>query len=563
MLTSAKVKETLPREIKGWLGRGIDLFRCAPFDPPSTKPANLLKSLPQDFSGIETLMNTGYDEVYADSILEIAQKLTVEAGLKGSYGGFSGNVASKFSQTGERSEKRHLLQISFLASSSSYSIIKPKEELKSLLDDNFKIALATWNVDALFNTYGTHLIVKMIVGGRAQYFCQTSNLSSISETDFRAAAKAKYKQAGGSVEASGGSDKSDSKKEQLVSGSINIMTTGGDAKWAVQLKDGKWKQWVASIGANPGFLGFDKQNGLLPIWDLAATDERKTQIIKAYRIKAATKLRPEILSVTSEVTNHPVARVTVPAGFKLVGGGARENWIPGAGNLLTASFPETPNTWMAAGKDHSYASHNATDPASITAFAVAIYDPDDLWDVKISKSDAGNEDGFPRREQPVESGYVMVGGGAQVLWREPGNLLFASYALDAKTWRGHSKAHGIPSPATLVAYAIGLKSKLEGITVKVNIQQAQSYESGAPSATVSVASEPSKGVPDSEEVQDYVMTGGGACILHKEPGVLLTASYPKDDKTWEGIGKSHIDPCLTAIVVQCIGVKVGVTVGGA
>ena len=190
-------------------------------------------------------------------------------------------------------------------------------------------------------------------------------------------------------------------------------------------------------------------------------------------------------------------------------------------------------------------------PASVTAFAVAIYDPDDLWDVKITKSDSGSEDGSPVRMQPVESGYAMVGGGAQVLWSGVGNLLFASYPMDFNTWRGHSKAHLITSPAKLVAYAIGLKCKLKEITVKSGIQQAQSTEFTRPSATASVASEGS---------EDYVMTGGGACILYKEPGVLLTASYPKDGKTWEGKGKDHGGAgaeCSTAIVVQCIGVKVG------
>jgi hypothetical protein len=547
MLTSAQFLAALPHELKGWLGTGIDIFQCEPFEPPSTKPASLLSSsLPQDFRRIESLPATKYREVYADSLLDMNHQLTVEAGLKGSYGGVSGSVDSRFSKNEERTEKRHLLQIFFFASSWAYSITKSKEELKELLNPQFKAALATGNLDDLCKTYGTHLIIKMLVGGRAEYSCESSDLTSISKKDFSVAAKAKYEQAGGSIEGSTAVGSSDSKKEQLVSGSINITTTGGQPKWGVKLRDGAWGAWVDSIDANPGFLGFDKVNGLLPIWDLAATDARKNEIIKAYRIKAAKALRTEILSVTSDVTAHPEARVTVPAGYKLVGGGARSNSTE-PGNLLTASFPETANTWMAAGKDH-----NASSPASITAFAVAIYDPDDLWEVKISKSVAGNDEPTPMRTQPVESGYVMVGGGAQVLWSgkdkrgkdKPGNLLFASYPMDSNTWRGHSKAHGEDSDAKLVAYAIGLKPKLQEITVKAVIQEGQSNESDRPKATAGVAS-------------DHVMTGGGACILYKEPGVLLTESYPKDGKTWEGKGKAHLYPCSTAVVVQSIGVKVG------
>jgi hypothetical protein len=544
IFTIAQLLEALPQEIKGWLGKGIDLFECEPFEPPSTKPARLLsKSLPPDLRQIESAPGTDYTEIYADSLLEITHALTVEAGLKGSYGVASGSVESKFGFSQSRTEKRHLMQISFVGSAASYSITESSEGLKQLLDPEFKNALEKGNVDHLFKTYGTHLIVKMTVGGKAEYFCQSSDLSSISKSEFRVAAQAKYASAGGSLEGSGSVEGIDSTKQQLVSGSLNISTRGGSAKWATKLRDGAWASWVESIGANPGFLGFDKKNGLLPIWDLAATDARKNEILQAYRKKAAKAVRTEILSVTSEVTGHPVARVTVPGNYKLVGGGARDNWTGTEGNLLTASFPETPNTWMAAGKDHKDPS-----PASITAFAVAIYDPDDLWDVKISKSDAGNAEANPLRMQPVESGYVMVGGGAQVLWSDPGNLLFASYAVDSNTWRGHSKQHWKPSPARLVAYAIGLKSKLNGITVKSAIQQAQSGESTRPSATASVASGGG---------EDYVMTGGGACVAYKEPGVLLTGSYPKDGRTWEGKAKDHIEGCSTALFVQCIGVKVG------
>jgi hypothetical protein len=345
-----EILAALPQEIKGWLGNGIDLFQCEPFEQPSTKPARLLSSsLPQDFREITSLPALKYREVYADSLLDMSNQLTVEAGLKGSYGGVGASVDSRFSKSEERTEKRHLLQIFFFSSSWAYSITKSSEELKELLNPQFKNALATGNLDDLFKTYGTHLIVKMLVGGRAEYSCESSDLTSISKKDFSVAAKAKYEQAGGSIEGSAAVGSSDSRKEQLVSGSIQIATIGGDPQWGVKLRDGAWGAWVNSIRANPGFLGFDKDNGLLPIWDLAATEARKNEIIQAYKIKAAKALRTEILSVTSEITAHPVARVTVPTGYKLVGGGARDNWT-GAGNLLTASFPETPNTWMAAGE---------------------------------------------------------------------------------------------------------------------------------------------------------------------------------------------------------------------
>jgi vibriolysin len=66
---------------------------------------------------------------------------------------------------------------------------------------------------------------------------------------------------------------------------------------------------------------------------------------------------------SSPPTNHP--RVTyVVNDFNLTGVGARVNW-DGAGNLLTASFPQDRQTVVAEAKDHRVA-----DPSTITAYAI-------------------------------------------------------------------------------------------------------------------------------------------------------------------------------------------------
>ena len=69
----------------------------------------------------------------------------------------------------------------------------------------------------------------------------------------------------------------------------------------------------------------------------------------------------QIFTATSGVTAHPWVQVTVPSGFKILGGGAVDHW-EGVGSLLTASYPMSENIWYAAGKDHEQ-----SDRASITA----------------------------------------------------------------------------------------------------------------------------------------------------------------------------------------------------
>jgi len=66
---------------------------------------------------------------------------------------------------------------------------------------------------------------------------------------------------------------------------------------------------------------------------------------------------------TSAATNHPHLALVIPD-FQMTGGGARVNWNS-VGSLLTASFPQDRQTWVAEGKDHIQ-----PDRSTITVYAV-------------------------------------------------------------------------------------------------------------------------------------------------------------------------------------------------
>jgi hypothetical protein len=300
----------------------------------------------------------------------------------------------------------------------------------------------------------------------------------------------------------------------------------------VGIKSSKdWATWATNIETRPAFLGFE-EDGLMPVWELASDKARRTEIYQAYRRKAAKEFAPEILSVTSDVRGDPEARVVVPEGYKLLCGGALDNF-KGPGNMLTASFPESDNTWLATGK-----AHLEPDPASISVFALAVYDPEDVWEVKIFPSRPTSS--WEGQEVTVESGYVMVGGGAKVEFRGPGVLLVASHPADKTTWHAHAKAHMQRDDHTITAYAVGLKCKVEGVKLQTDVNKAQS-------SSIQTAAAPPSG---------YKMVGGGAAITYKGPGILLTASYPTEKNEWEGRGKAHLERDSGNITVCCIGLKV-------
>src|SRR5262249_34324578 len=110
---------------------------------------------------------------------------------------------------------------------------------------------------------------------------------------------------------------------------------------------------------------------------------------------------------SSGTASHPSVFVNVPRGFKIIGGGAFIDRVEPS-NFLTASYPFDRETWFAAGKDHEVDS-----PASITAFAAAIHDPDDVWDVQIfSGTSAALSHPKAIVSLPDGTDYVLTGGGA-------------------------------------------------------------------------------------------------------------------------------------------------------
>jgi hypothetical protein len=139
------------QELTGWLGRGTDIFGFDPFaGATNVKPTRILAASPPAGVIEKLRLGThGYDEIYADSLVEITRRLTVEAGLKGSYSDFSGSIESKFGLSTERTEKTHFLKITFNVSGDIYNITRDKEGLKLLLDEDFENALDKYDVDDL------------------------------------------------------------------------------------------------------------------------------------------------------------------------------------------------------------------------------------------------------------------------------------------------------------------------------------------------------------------------------------------------------------------------------
>jgi vibriolysin len=248
-------------------------------------------------------------------------------------------------------------------------------------------------------------------------------------------------------------------------------------------------------------------------------------------------IQVRLFTNASSFAQHPRVSVYVPSPYKIIGGGALDNWS-GAGNLLTGSYP-TANTWVASGKDHMTAS-----PATVTAYALAIYDPSNEWDVVIRTA---TSIGAAQSQQVVAglpAGYVLTGGGALVQWTGAGNLLTASYpSSPSPGWVVRSKDHGVESPAWITAYALGIRHRYGGVRLATTIKTVTSPVMSHPRALACLD-------------PGWILTGGGALDdWWPGPGNLLTASCPASGSCWSAAGKDHVYESPAKITAYAIGIR--------
>lgn len=125
-------------------------------------------------------------------------------------------------------------------------------------------------------------------------------------------------------------------------------------------------------------------------------------------------------SATSTADHAPSINATLPAGYSLIGGGAKSNY-QGNGQLLTASYPQNLTTWTVSAKDHKYA-----DVATITAYAIGIKTtiPNfGSFTMDLGESSNYVSSGYAEQSRALITGYVPACMGGHATWNGQGRLL--------------------------------------------------------------------------------------------------------------------------------------------
>jgi hypothetical protein len=245
-------------------------------------------------------------------------------------------------------------------------------------------------------------------------------------------------------------------------------------------------------------------------------------------------------NTTGQTAGHAHVNLHPPRGI-IIGGGAEVNFDPGAGNMLTALYPDTQtNTWVARSKDHGISS-----PASVHAWCItAMVSPDDVY---VARAANANHTGMTEARAILPKEYELVSGGARAYLEDQpdaGALLVTSFPWLSdrgvhEGWIAAATDHIVTSPVAVEAYAVGLS---KAVIARHRLRVLGDTKTGAgptahPSAEVTLR-------PEIERVDGRgVVTGGGGIPVPAAVSNFLFQSFPLADPdkpdAWRVWSKDH------------------------
>ena len=531
---------------KQYLGVGVDVFKNDISNPKICQAVVDYDKLNIQF---KKLNNTTVSMVCKKGYASFMDSYSASVGVSGTYEFFSGSVQSSFTTTDFQSTAQAFAGMHTIHAGTGCSatpIGSASNYLSQSFQDALKNAVNPADFDQIIADYGTHVTMSAVIGGMLRYFASSVSTVDVSTMDFSVQAQAKYDELLYKIGGTASFSTKQKEEAKNAEGKEQFDVVGGSLKAQGEVfacsKNG-FADWMASLDRDPAFL-MPGPDGLTPIFELVEGAAQKS-LKAAFLRRFARDFGVMILTSTGAVSEHPTATVQVPKNYKMLSGGATDNYAGGYGNMLTGSFPASNNSWQANGK-----SQNVGDPSTVTAYALVVYDPMNIWNVERFEGKAG-----PIARHPVASiaipeneGWAMTGGGAQLKTAGSGNLLTASYPHTDKKgamngWWCNAKDHFNNSIATLTPYAMAIKTDVPGVTISTKMNSQISPRAEHPSEDVTLDA-------------GLVMVGGGAQVHWTGAGNLLTASAPGSQNSWMVKSKDHQQSSPATITSYVIGAKV-------
>lgn len=358
----------------------------------------------------------------------------------------------------------------------------------------------------IFQSYGTHVTTGLVVGGTLEMWSSSQASKFSSESEFKISVEASFKKL---IKGSASLTTSESRLAGRIETAEGLIARGG------RFVTGRnaLEAWAGSIRGDAQEIKY-LPDGVIPIWELIPNAQKAGEVKKWYEVVFGSTAMLFKRFASSALSGPrfpwPEAQVRVPNGWKVISGGAEVKFF-GVGQMMTKSFPlksssGVPYGWKVQSKDHL-----ESDKGLIRAYAVALFDPFDDWDV-IATESKSNIAQHPFASSRIPSGYTLVGGGASTSWNGVGSLLVENYPASNSLWNVSSKDHLKKDPGSVVAYAIGMRRK-NGVPISSRLVSSTFGPANHPGGSISAT-------------RGWSFVGGGAKVSKGGLGNMLVNSYP-------------------------------------
>ena len=429
----------------------------------------------------------------------------------------------------------------------------------------------------LFNEYGTHLVTKIYLGGRLEYWFSSDKVASMTAAEFQISVEAAYSAVSGAPDVALGNGN----KYTAEAVDMTLDVVGGESVAMAKLEGDSdtFVEWVATIPGHAHYIG-RPENSLIAIWDFCDDPQRAARLKAAYDAARAKGIveRPVLFTNSALMPKGVLeVEVTVPKGYKVLSGGARVN-TPHC--PLVFSYPTSGGRgWVARAQHHLYEHFSGR----LTVSVLAIYDPEDYYDVVMVSKECKESAQYPLAQIGVPSGYQLTGGGSRTKTMGHGNFVWMShptYRSSSRSfalltnhhsvtaeeinnlyryrlgrpqriegWIAISRDHGVVSVAKVTAFAIGIKpaEKFKNVMLHTRVFTKDSSTSTNPRSHIR---------PDA----GYTLVGGGG--MTTAAPTLLTASSPEyatdgaGGLAWYVESQEHNNPGSASAYAFAVGLKV-------
>lgn len=252
-------------------------------------------------SGWEEYTETG------ETLEEYTKKISDKLKVDGTYKGFTASVEGSFSKETYTSKANSFGKTRGVATMEIINLhrnLKGKE-LQEYLTEQAKADInGTMPADRVVEKYGTHVMTGIVIGASIDYFMSANKNSSTKTTDWGVAVEAGYKTAVAGVKVGNEYKQYEKVKNESSNFYEKYIVKGGDAVYFSKIAGDKdtQKKWLESIVKEPEKWKLVDYTdlGLIPIWDLASSNQRGKELKDAV-IKYAEKRAKAIDQVATEL----------------------------------------------------------------------------------------------------------------------------------------------------------------------------------------------------------------------------------------------------------------------